>query len=216
VNVAQARLSRRREIGKSASARRVVVATIALLLSGCAVTGSYPDRWPPLEPARLVGKCPDIGGTYKAEGIRYPEAGSISLASLFLLGDADRVDIVQSPNRISFIGYRSEKVTQRLDFGSAETEYGWRNDVGQSFKCLLDIATGRRHLYFSHQAHVSQGGGFGAGPGFVLTTQWAATTYRKAEDGSLIIRSELGSGLIVTGVPAGAVDIIWYRFEPTQ
>jgi hypothetical protein len=179
------------------------------VLSGCAITGTYPGDWPEPGKVTVVGKCPSIAGKYSNSGISHPsDARPLSLTQLLDLADGDQVEITQSPDVIAVSVWNAGERSETVTFSSGEKAYGWDTSQPRTFICPVDILSGRI-LLFSHLHKQSLALGY-AGVG------WEAVRFNKANDGSLIVWVEKGGGVLLAVVPVGWLDRVWYLFQPSD
>jgi hypothetical protein len=197
--------------------RQIQTVTMACLmlpvLSGCAVTGSYPPDWPEPAKGNLVGLCPPIAGKFSNAGTAHPkDAGPLSLTRLLDLPDGEQVEITQSPDRIEVTvwtaGTRSETVT----FTNGEVALGWDMSQPRTFACPINIPSGRILLFSHLEKNTDSVGGVGG----ILAAGGKDVRFANAADGSLIVNIMEGAGVLVGFVPIGWTDRVYYRFEPVD
>ncbi len=193
--------------------RIVALALVATLLHGCATVSDYPASWPKVASGSQVGDCPDIAGTYGNVGVSASEnARQIRLSDLFPIPEeSDTVKIVQAPDTIAIASHKAGVESHRLAYASARLGYGpwesWDQRKSNAFMCLRDLLSGRQ-LTFNHQGNSSSLGGVGIIGGYSAE----GVTFRKATDGSLLVRFSKSLGALLVLIPVGKTEEVWYRY----
>jgi hypothetical protein len=169
---------------------------ICSALQGCAVA-RYPDSWPAIRPEQLLGDCPHISGRYSNSGVAEPtDGGQPRLADFFFAGlaarDSDEVRISQTSDKIDVALHSGGQIVRSFTF----TKSWLRREDG--FRCHFVIPTGLQDLSF----HAQQGRTTPDG-------RIRSTDYRKAADGSLIVRASFSASNVALVMPH-----VWYRFSP--
>jgi hypothetical protein len=184
------------------------------------VVGSYPSDWPSAD-GKQVGKCPQIAGKYRNVGVRHPpEGASPSLSQVLGLPDGDGVVIDQTSDTISVTVSRSGEPVETIVFTSGERHFrgeltGWDTSQPRTFSCLLEVPGFQRRLSFSHLMRSGIGGvgAFGAG---MVGGSGEGVDFKKAADGSLLLRFGKGWGALIGPLPVGYGEQFWIRFAPDE
>lgn len=174
-----------------------------LFISGCISREPYPQNWSPVS---IAHTCPDVSGCYRNEGERIQNDYKPSLfyylvhssyqfvdPDAYKRGTADFIEITQSRNELLIKAYKNDVlVTQRTaQYNPEESENG--------FIKLKSLTSGFVQCE--------------SATGYSWGTLWLS----KAEDGSLVMRSdETAAGLILLVIPVFGISESWTRYLESQ
>jgi hypothetical protein len=201
----------RTQIGQGCEMKNVIVAVVALFLSGASVSRAveYPSYWPEISDGKQGAVCPDLSGTYKNSGD-------------LLIGDDDHKSIMSAHLAMELLSFD--------DLMSKGIDPKWADKVviKNTIDADLDVVLLQKGKEI-YRAVLNKNKDFSCAKKYIVMQGSSGRTthirvehgkYKnqigKAVDGSVIIRySSTDYGLFAFLIPYRETSLWWYRFEPS-